>query len=662
MEQFVTRLFGTDGFSPHGFCLLWDPAILWLNAASDIVIGFAYYSIPLALIYFVRKRKDLVFGWMFGLFAAFILACGTTHFFEVFTLWQPYYGIQGLIKAATAVVSFATAVSLWPLVPRALALPAPTELRLANERLAQQIRERKDALDRARESEDRYRLLVERVTDYAIFMLDVGGVVTTWNAGAERIKGYRADEIIGRHFSIFYTPEDRDRGVPVRALEIAAAQGKYEAESVRVRKDGSRLWANVVIDALRDPDGRLVGFAKITRDVTERRLAREELERTRAALAQSQKMDAIGQLAGGMAHDLNNLLTTVIGNLDLFQRRAAATEKADRALLASAMRGAEAGAALISKILAFSRKQVLSPAPTDLNKVISNSTQILRSAVGETVQLEIVLAAGLWRAMADPTLVESALLNLALNARDAMPNGGRLTIESGNAALDDHYASAHDVPAGQYVMIAVSDTGVGMDETTLERAFEPFYTTKDVGRGSGLGLSQVYGFVKQSGGHIALYSELGRGTTVKLYLPRLAADAAAERAAAPLRASTPTGHELVLVVEDDANVRALTCESLTYLGYGVLQAASASEALALLDARSDVKLLFTDVVLPQMNGRALADEARRRRPGLRVLFTSGYTQNAIVHHGRLDEGVHFVAKPYRLDDLGRKMREALDAA
>jgi PAS domain S-box-containing protein len=509
---------------------------------------------------------------------------------------------------------------------------------------------------------ERYRLLVERVTDYAIYMLDIDGTITTWNAGAERIKGYKADEIVGRNFAVFYTPEDRAAGKPRLALETAARDGKFETEELRVRKDGSRFWAHVVVDALRDEQGKLIAFAKITRDVTEKVQAREELEQTRAALSQSQKMEAIGQLAGGIAHDLNNVLTTVIGNLDLFQRIIPVANDRGRALLDAAVRGAESGAGLVSKLLAFSRKQVLAPVATDLNKLVSNVAQLLRSAMGEAINVEVVHAAGLWRTLIDANLMESALLNLALNARDAMPAGGRLTIETANASLDDHYARENAIAPGQYVLVAVSDTGHGMDALTMARAFEPFYTTKEPGQGSGLGLSQVYGFVKQSSGHIKLYSEVGRGTTVKLYLPRLMADASAELAPPQLRASTPAGDELILVVEDNEEVRSFVTESLSHLGYRVLTAESGDEALALLERHPDIRLILTDVVLPGMNGRALADEARRRRPGTKVIFTSGYTQNAIVHHGRLDPGVNFLPKPFKLDTLGRKVREVLDSA
>src|SRR5579883_479568 len=341
---------------------------------------------------------------------------------------------------------------------------------------------------------ERYRLLVERVTDYAIYMLEVDGTVATWNAGAERIKGYRADEILGRNFELFYTPEDRAAGKPRTALEAAARDGKFETEQLRVRKDGSRFWAHVVLDPLRDEAGQLIGFAKITRDITERVQAREELERTRAALGQSQKMEAIGQLAGGIAHDLNNVLTAVIGNLDLLQRAVPVDSEHGRALLAAAIRGAEDGAALVSKLLAFSRRQMLAPAVTDLNKLVASAAPLLQSAVGETVKLEVVQAGGLWRTLVDAALMESALLNLALNARDAMSEGGLLTIETANAFLDDDYARENAIASGQYVLVAVSDTGEGMDADTMARAFEPFYTTKRAGRGSGLGLSQVYGF------------------------------------------------------------------------------------------------------------------------------------------------------------------------
>jgi PAS domain S-box-containing protein len=491
-------------------------------------------------------------------------------------------------------------------------------------------------------------------------MLDPTGVVMTWNTGAERIKGYRAEEIIGRNFDCFYTPEDRAHGRPREALETALREGKYEGEHLRVRKDGSRFWAHVVIDPLLEKDGRLVGFVKMTRDVTEHVRAREELERTRQALVQAQKLEAVGQLAGGIAHDLNNVLTTVIGNLDMFQRRARIEEAPTRELLAAAMRGAESGASLVAKLLAFALRQIFQPAVMDLNKLVVDLSSLLRSALGEAAQLKVVLATDLWRTSVDPNLVENALLNLVINSRDAMPGGGVVTIETGNVSLDDRRARTHHMAPGQYVRLVVTDTGHGMDDATRARAFDPFFTTKPPGRGSGLGLSQVYGLVKQSGGHITLESESGRGTTIKLYLPRVVADETAEPTPPRSPGAAPAGHELVVIVEDHEQVRALTRGYLTELGYRVLDAGDATAALRLIEQHEDISLLLTDMVLPDMNGRLLAEEARHRRPAIKVLFTSGYAQNEIVHHGRIDPGVHFIAKPFKLDSLGRRVREVLD--
>jgi PAS domain S-box-containing protein len=510
-----------------------------------------------------------------------------------------------------------------------------------------------------RASEERYRVLVSGVVDYAIFMLDPNGMVTNWNAGAERIKGYRASEIVGQHFSRFYTEEDRARGEPQRALEVAAREGKYEAEALRVRKDGSRFWANVVIDALRE-DGRLIGFAKITRDVTERVRIAEALDETRAALAQAQKMEAVGQLTGGVAHDFNNLLTAIIGTLDLLLERADWSRERARPLLEAALRSAQRGARLTSGLLAFSRRQTLAPQVTDANRLVAGMSQLLRQTLGETIAIETVLAGGLWQTSIDPNQLESALLNLAINARDAMPDGGKLTIETGNTYLDDEYAAARaEVTAGQYVLVAVTDTGVGMDAETLGHAFEPFFTTKPEGRGTGLGLSQVFGFMKQSGGHVNIYSEPGHGTTVKLYLPRHRGDILVEDEVAHAPREVRGRNETVLVVEDDAEVRQFAVQALTHLGYRVFEAIDGPSALQLLGRHPEIEVLFSDVGLPGMNGRQLADAARARSPGLHVLFTTGYARNAIVHHGVLDPGVQLLGKPFTVESLARKLRQIL---
>ena len=360
-------------------------------------------------------------------------------------------------------------------------------------------------------SVDLYELLIRSVVDYAIYMLDPEGKVVSWNPGAERAKGYKASEIVGRHFSTFYRPEDAKAGVPTNALEKARRQGRYEAEGWRVRKDGSHFWAGVVLDAIYDDDGTLIGFAKITRDLTERREAQLQLEQSRAQLFQSQKMEAVGHLTGGLAHDFNNLLTGISGSLELARARIAQGRIGDLERFIIAAQGAASRAsALTHRLLAFARRQTLDPKPTNPNKLIANIEELLRRTVGPEIKVETVLAIGLWLALCDQNQLENAILNLCINARDAMPDGGRLIIETANTWLDDHGARERDMPPGQYVAICISDTGTGMPPDVLERAFDPFYTTKPTGQGTGLGLSMVYGFAKQSGGQVRTLLGSGR--------------------------------------------------------------------------------------------------------------------------------------------------------
>ena len=514
-------------------------------------------------------------------------------------------------------------------------------------------------------AEGSFRLLVQGVVDYAIYMLNPHGIITNWNAGGERIKGYSRSEIVGQHFSRFFTEEDRADGLPARALATAAREGKYEAEGWRVRKDGTRFWANVVLDPIRDRRGKLIGFAKITRDVTERREAMLALQNTQQQLAHAQKMEGIGHLTGGVAHDFNNLLTIIIGNLETLQR-VVGSEHGNPARLArladNAMRGAVRAAALTQRLLAFSRQQPLQPKVLDVSKLVGGMSDLLRRSLGEQISIETVLAGGLWHVNADPNQLEVAILNLTVNARDAMPNGGKLTIETANAHLEAYAANQVGAVSGQYVAIYVSDTGTGMSRDVMERAFEPFFTTKDVGAGTGLGLSQVYGFVKQSGGHVKIDSEVGKGTTVKLYLPRLHA-AADEDAASVQHVPPPSSQtsEMILVVEDDEGVRNHTLESLHDLGYRTLAAGNGRMALALLREHPEIQLLFTDVVLPDgMNGQQLAEEARRQRPDLKVLMTTGYARNAILHRGQVDPSVQLITKPFSYAVLAAKIRSILD--
>lgn len=509
--------------------------------------------------------------------------------------------------------------------------------------------------------ERRFDLLVDGVADHALYMLDEKGRITDWNAGAERLKGYTATEIIGRHFSCFYTEEDQKANVPQHSLDTATRDGKYEVEGWRVRKDGSRFFASVVLTALHDASGRLVGFAKITRDITERIQQQQALEEARTALAQSQKMEALGHLTGGIAHDFNNLLHVIKNAVAIVQRRLPGADPDVRRYLDMATQNADRAAGITQRLLAFSRQQPLEPKPIDPNKLLSSMTPLLRSALGERVALETVLSSGIWTVSADINQLETAILNLALNARDAISEYGKLTIETGNAFLDETYARAHaEVRSGQYVMIAVSDTGCGMTKEVSARAFEPFFTTKQSGQGTGLGLSQVFGFVKQSGGHLKIYSEPGQGTTVKLYLPRIAASASELTEQLEPLAASASG-ETILVVEDEEDVCTFTAEALRELGYQVTVAPDAHVALKVLEKLAGVDLLFTDVGLPNgISGRQLADEVLRRWPRVKVLFTTGYARNAIVHHGRLDPGVELIVKPFTQSSLAAKIRQVLD--
>ena len=512
-----------------------------------------------------------------------------------------------------------------------------------------------------RESEEQFTALVKGVTDYAIFMLDPEGRVVSWNPGAERNKGYAAEEIIGQHFSRFYTDEDRAAGVPQRALQAAREKGKYEAEGWRVRKDGTRFFASVVIDPLREPSGRLIGYAKITRDVTERMQQQRALAETQAALAQSQKMEAVGQLSGGIAHDFNNLLHVITNATEALNRKLQTSDPEISHLLTMVRRNADRAASLTQRLLAFSRRQPLEPRALDANRLVQGMADLLYSSLGESISVEVVSGSGLWQILADPNQLETAILNLAVNARDAMPGGGKLTIETTNAFLDETYTFSYkDVMPGQYVMIAVSDTGTGMTKEVLSKAFDPFFTTKEVGQGTGLGLSQVYGFIKQSGGHVKIYSEVDRGTTIKLYLPRLVTAAALDDRKEIDFVHDASAKGTVLLVEDEEDVRQFTTQVLRELGYQVTAASNGMSALAALETIKQLDLLFTDIGLPDgMNGRQLADEVTRRRPGLRVLFTTGYARNAIIHDGRLDPGVEVIVKPFTQASLGRKLEKLL---
>ena len=499
----------------------------------------------------------------------------------------------------------------------------------------------------------RFRLLVDAVTDYAIFMLDPNGVVASWNSGAQRIKGYSEDEIVGRHFSTFYTQQDRAAGTPALALATAAREGRYEKEGWRLRKDGSRFWANVVIDPITAPDGSLVGFAKVTRDLTERMMAQEALEEARAALFQSQKMEAIGQLTGGIAHDFNNLLTVVVNGLDLLSRHV--TNPKQIKIVEGMHRAAQRGKSLNQQLLAFARRQPLRPERVNPNAVISGFEAVLRRAAGEMNTLEISLASRLRTVEVDVPQFEAGLLNLIVNARDAIGNGGRITISTQNVNLAGERASRIGIKPGAYVSIVVGDTGPGMPEEVRTRAFEPFFTTKEVGKGTGLGLSQVYGFVTQSGGQVEIDSSAGKGTRVHLLIPAIGEGEGAEEGDDEATQEARDSLGTVLIVEDEPDVLEIAVQIFESLGYNVLSASGADAALDLIRQQDSIDVLFTDIVMPGgMNGVELAREARRMRPSLKLLLASGYPMSALDNADLTD--VSFISKPYRWTELDEKLR------
>lgn len=515
-------------------------------------------------------------------------------------------------------------------------------------KITRDLTERRAAEESLRRSQEQFRLLVQGVTDYAIYMLDPDGYVTNWNAGAQRIKGYAPDEIIGRRFSEFYTPEDRAAGLPDRALRIAAAEGRFENEGWRLRKNGDRFWAHVIIDPIRGDDGEIIGFAKITRDVTERNAARKELEETREALVQSQKLEAIGQLTGGVAHDFNNLLMAIIGSLELVGRRIPQDPKITP-LLNNAMQAAERGAALTQRMLSFARKQELKLQAVDLPTLVLGMTDLLQSSMTPAVVIQTDIPAGLPPARTDPVQLEAALLNLVVNARDAMPEGGVVRIE----ARAEPGASAAGLPAGDYLRLSVTDTGQGMDAQTLVRATEPFFTTKGVGKGTGLGLPMVHGLAEQSGGRLVLRSRPGEGTTVDIWLPQaehLPAQARPPAMPALLGAAKPL---TVLAVDDDNLVLMNTVAMLEELGHRAFAADSALDALETL-GREHIDLIITDYAMPKITGVQLADAVKATRPATQVILATGYAElppGADPHLPRL-------AKPFLQHDLAMAIHRA----
>ena len=514
-------------------------------------------------------------------------------------------------------------------------------------KITRDLTERRAAYEALRRNEEQLRLLMQSVSDYAIYMLDARGQVASWNLGAERIKGYRSEEVIGEHFSKFYTAAGRANGEPDIALETAAREGRYEKEGKRVRKDGTEFWANVVIHPIRGEHDEIVGFAKVTRDISERLEAQRALEFAREALMQSQKMEAIGQLTGGVAHDFNNLLMAVLGSLELLRRRIPDDQRTS-ALIDNAVQGAQRGVTLTQRMLAFARQQSLKPELLDVRQLIRSVRDLLVRSAGPATSLEWAIPDDVAPVLADANQLELALLNLVTNARDAVADGGRITVSVGS----EHIATAGARPPspGSYVVIAVSDDGAGMDEATLARCVEPFFTTKGVGRGTGLGLSMVHGMAEQSGGCLRIRSRPGEGTRAEILLPMVQNDAEDDvrEGAVPERESMTEHSGLTaLAVDDDGLVLLNTAMMLEELGHRVIEATSGREALDVLRSGIAVDVLITDQAMPNMTGLQLAAEARVLKPDLRIILATGYAD--VPSDAALD--VRVLSKPFGLHDL-----------
>jgi PAS domain S-box-containing protein len=518
-------------------------------------------------------------------------------------------------------------------------------------KITRDLGKRSTAEAKLRSSEDQFKLLVQGVTDYAIYMLDLNGHVASWNAGAQRIKGYTPGDIIGEHFSRFYTDDDRANGEPERALETAKREGRFAKEGWRVRKDGERFWASVVIDPIHNDDGVLIGFAKVTRDLTERQEAQHEIEKARETLVQAQKMDAIGQLTGGVAHDFNNLLMATLSSLELLRKRLGDDQKAIK-LLDNAVEGAQRGATLTRRMLAFARRQELQLTAVDIPDLVRGMTHLIERSLGPSIAIETRFPLRLEAVNADFNQLEMALLNLVVNARDAMSEGGTITIAAANKLPTP--AELGDMAPGKYVVLSVTDTGSGMDAETLSRAMEPFFTTKGVGKGTGLGLSMVHGIAEQSGGRLKLQSVVGRGTTVEVWLP-----AAELQQAEVVEVEKPEDQPIfrpltVLAVDDDELVLMNTVALLEDLGHIVFEAHSGAEALEIFRREPGIDLIITDQAMPQMTGIQFAQSALAERAEVPIILATGYGELPADAPSSLQK----LPKPYGLADLTRAVSTA----
>ena len=649
-------------FTPHGFCLAWDPGLIWLQAGSDLLIAIAYYSIPAALLIFLRRRRDLAFRPLFGLFAAFILACGTTHVLAVVTLWQPVYWLDGGVKAVTAALSVATAIVMWPLIPRALALPSASDLRALNDQLAHEVSERDAAVAALRDSETKLRQLYAR-TPAVLHATDPRGLLLDVSDRWLDLFGTTRPQVIGRNIVDFFAPEQRT-AVAAHLAALGAGRGALRTERLILCSSGEIRVTEAVHELEYDNAGRLLRVLVALTDVTARKQAEAALQSSEERLRHAQKMEAVGQLTGGIAHDFNNLLTTIMGSLELLDQQAILDPRGKR-LAGNALEGTRRAARLTSQLLTFSRRQRLAPEALAPDDVVAGIHDLLTRSVGERVTL--VLAPpqpGQWTLMADRNQLEVALVNLVINARDAIDGAGVVGIEFANRALtatDIEHITTDAVASGDFVSITITDNGRGMPPDVLARAFEPFFTTKPAGAGTGLGLAQTYGFVSQSGGAITIASTPDVGTSVELLLPRAVAMLNETQPPARLQAVGAGQGETILFAEDDALLRETVTMALENQGYAVIGAVDGDAALAILQQGGKVDLLFTDVMMPGgLNGVGLAQAARALRPTLKIMFASGYTDRQVL--AAWPEDLDLLAKPYSLEALATRIAACLRGA
>jgi PAS domain S-box-containing protein len=644
MLEFFRRLFESD-FMPHGYCFGWKPDILWLHVTSDALIALSYLLIPFTLIYLLRARRDLDFGWMAGLFGIFILSCGATHVLGIVTLWHPVYRLEGLVKAITAVASLPTAILLMWLTPKAIALPSPQQLRAANSEvlrlnseLERRVEERTAAMA---EAEQRYRQLFE-FNPLPMWVRDPEtGRFLAVNPAAIDLYGYSKQEFLSMTIDQVVPDQDSVR----RRMEDI---GKTLLER-HLTKSGTAMFVEVRFRDL--PFQSKPAWLVVSTDITERKALEEQLRH-------SQKMEAVGRLAGGIAHDFNNLLTVILGYTNVALGKLEAQNPLHR-MLSQIQRAGEQAAALTGQLLAFSRKQVTELRVLDLNEAVDGMREILHRLLGEDVDLAVITQSEPCLLEADAGQLSQIIMNLAVNARDAMPKGGSLTIETHSVFRESEDVGRRNIrPAGRYALLIVTDSGEGMDAETQSRIFEPFFTTKEVGKGTGLGLATVYGIVVQHHGWIDVYSEPGHGTTFRIYFPE-STQALQQTVPSAAESRTQTT-ATILLVEDQDGLRQLSEEVLTSAGYKVLSTPHGQAALKLAEQHPDViDLLLTDVVMPEMNGPELADRLMRARPGLIVLYVSGYTDHALLHRGAIENGTAFLQKPFLPDALRAKVAELL---